>query len=472
MATATSAAASDAPADDYAEFMVQVAGQANRLSTEIVDVSGHVDTLAETARSQAAAFQQLTVAAQAMQEQLEGIATGARDTNGALTGARTRVRDSRHQAERGLAEVSRLVEAVQAMGVELNGFQSALQGVGQIAAKVDQIAQQTNLLALNATIEASRVGAMGAGFAVVAGEVKELSRQASRATQQIAEAVERLSARASRLLSQGNTTVEQASTVQAGTAALGNVLQVVDGAMESACGETGLIVEGAESAGVHVREVQSSLSALTDQVAHSAASLDDTRSRVSGLIQVGEALVELTVMSGVETPDSPYVRMAVETAAVVSRAFERAIDRGDITLAQLFSRAYQPIPGVRPEQMLAPFTRLTDRILPPIQEPIAAGDPRIVFCAAVDDNGYLPTHNKKFSQPPGADPVWNAANCRNRRIFGDRVGLAAARNQRPHLVQTYRRDMGGGKFALMKDASAPIVVRGRHWGGLRVAYRL
>src|SRR4051812_17501194 len=242
--------------DDYGEFMVQVAGQANRLSTEIVDVSGHVDALAETARSQASAFLELTMAAKAMQEQLEGIASSARGTNDSLTGARGRVRESRHQAERGLAEISRLVAAVQAMGEELNGFQSALQGVGQIAAKVDQIAQQTNLLALNATIEASRVGALGAGFAVVAGEVKELSRQASRATQQIADAVEHLSARASRLLSQGAATVEQAGTVQEGTAALGNVLHVVDGAMESACGETGLIVEGAESAGVRVREVQ------------------------------------------------------------------------------------------------------------------------------------------------------------------------------------------------------------------------
>jgi methyl-accepting chemotaxis protein len=39
-------------------------------------------------------------------------------------------------------------------------------------------------------------------------------------------------------------------------------------------------------------------------------------------------------------------------------------------------------------------------------------------------------------------------------------------------VQTYRRDMGGGTFAVMKDVSAPIRVRGRHWGGLRLAYRV
>ena len=111
-------------------------------------------------------------------------------------------------------------------------------------------------------------------------------------------------------------------------------------------------------------------------------------------------------------------------------------------------------------------------MLPAVQEPVLAFDPRIAFCAAVDRNGYLPTHNRIYSRPQGDDPVWNAANCRNRRIFDDRTGLAAGRSTKPFLLQTYRRDMGGGQFALMKDCSAPIFVKGRHWGGLRVAFRV
>src|SRR3546814_11541910 len=119
------------------------------------------------------------------------------------------------------------------------------------------------------------------------------------------------------------------------------------------------------------------------------------------------------------------------------------------------------------------FTQFTDAVLPAIQEKAAAADERIAFCAAVDENGYLPTHNRKFSQPqrPG-DAAWNTANCRNRRIFNDRVGLSAGRNVEPFLLQTYRRDMGAGQFVLMKDISAPITVNGRHWGGLRLAIRV
>ena len=39
------------------------------------------------------------------------------------------------------------------------------------------------------------------------------------------------------------------------------------------------------------------------------------------------------------------------------------------------------------------------------------------------------------------------------------------------LLQTHRRDMGGGNFVLMKDLSSPIHVRGRHWGAFRMGFR-
>ncbi|GEM_PF-1657600 len=61
--------------------------------------------------------------------------------------------------------------------------------ISEILSLIGDIADQTNLLALNATIEAARAGAAGKGFAVVAAEVKSLARQASLATDQIAEKI-------------------------------------------------------------------------------------------------------------------------------------------------------------------------------------------------------------------------------------------------------------------------------------------
>jgi methyl-accepting chemotaxis protein len=62
--------------------------------------------------------------------------------------------------------------------------------IAEVIKLIDAIAEQTNLLALNATIEAARSGAHGKGFAVVAQEVKELARETSRATGDIAHRVQ------------------------------------------------------------------------------------------------------------------------------------------------------------------------------------------------------------------------------------------------------------------------------------------
>lgn len=175
--------------------------------------------------------------------------------------------------------------------------------------------------------------------------------------------------------------------------------------------------------------------------------------------------------SGIETPDTAVVELAMEGAQAVCDLFERALKAGEIGLSDLFDETYRPIPGTDPQQVLTRFTEFTDRHLPAIQEPMLKRNPRIVFCAAIDRNGYLPTHNKIYSQPQGDDPVWNAANCRNRRIFDDRTGLSAGRNTRKFLLQTYRRDMGNRQFVLMKDASAPVRVAGRHWGGFRIGFK-
>jgi methyl-accepting chemotaxis protein len=113
-----------------------------------------------------------------------------------------------------------------------------------------------------------------------------------------------------------------------------------------------------------------------------------------------------------------------------------------------------------------------EEALPAIQERLLASDARMVFSIAIDRNGYVPVHNRQYSQlqRPG-DPAWNIPNCRNRRIFDDRAGLCAARSARPYLIQSYPRDMGG-VIVMMKEIDAPIRVMGKHWGGFRMAYKM
>ena len=175
--------------------------------------------------------------------------------------------------------------------------------------------------------------------------------------------------------------------------------------------------------------------------------------------------------SGVETSDAPLIRVVVETARRITETFEQAIARGEIMLMQLMDENYREIPGTHPKQYMTDYVEFTDRVLPAIQDPIQQSDPRIIYCVAWAKGGYLPTHNPNYRLPQGKDPVWNNANCRNRRLFNDRAVKKVACNRELFLLQTYRRDMGGGKFVLMKDVSSPIVIHGRHWGAFRMGFR-
>jgi methyl-accepting chemotaxis protein len=168
-----------------------------------------------------------------------------------------------------------------------------------------------------------------------------------------------------------------------------------------------------------------------------------------------------------------FVTRAMEAGVTLNKIFEDAVASGAIGTADLFDANYVEIAGTNPVQHRTRFLDWTERALPSFQEAFLTKDKRIAFCACVDRNGYLPVHNRIYSQPQRAgDIAWNTANSRNRRIFNDPAGLSAGRNERSYLIQSYARDMGGGNTVMMREIDVPIRVRGRHWGGFRTAYKL
>src|SRR3954462_5596566 len=175
----------------------------------------------------------------------------------------------------------------------------------------------------------------------------------------------------------------------------------------------------------------------------------------------------------IQDDNTEAVTRAMEAGAALKKIFDGGIDSGAITIEDMFDTNYVEIPGTNPVQYRTRILDWADRALPPFQEAFLAKDKRMAFCAMIDTNGYLPVHNTIYSHPqrPG-DVPWNTANSRNRRIFNDPAGLAAGRNQRAYLIQSYARDMGNGNLVMMREIDVPVSVKGRHWGGFRTAYRL
>jgi methyl-accepting chemotaxis protein len=171
--------------------------------------------------------------------------------------------------------------------------------------------------------------------------------------------------------------------------------------------------------------------------------------------------------------NTEFITRAMEAGTALTKIFEDAVASGAISIDDMFDADYVEIAGTNPQQYRTRVLNWADRALPAFQEAFLAKDPRTVFCVMIDRNGYLPVHNRIYSHPqrPG-DVAWNTANSRNRRIFNDAAGLAAGRNLRSYLIQSYARDMGNGNTIMMREIDVPIRVNGRHWGGFRTAYKL
>jgi methyl-accepting chemotaxis protein len=450
--------------------LVEFAELSGRVGIEVADISGNVDALSAVVREQAQLSVQLSAAA-------EEIAAGNHQVEAAVTQAHAATKvaheeaaGSRETVEVSLAQLGEFVDWVGQISDQFSAVAQALAGITAAAGQIDRIAQQTHILALNARIEAARSGAAGQGFQVIANSVRDLADETITAAKDIDSTVRPLTGQIGELTKRGQQAKAQAQTMRASTQSISVMIDAVTGALASADEQVAEIKDAAAAIRAEVDGFLSSLSSLAGGLEQSSGELNSARERSANLLSLSEKLVSTSARTGVRTSDTPLIEAALEGAALVASVFAAALDRGEISVADLFDENYRLIEGSDPAQHLTRFTAFTDRVLPPIQEPFADRDPRIAFAISTDRNGYIPTHMLRVSKPQGSDPIWNAANCRNRRIFNDRTGLLCGQNTEPFVLQTYRRDMGGGRFVMMKDVSAPIWVRGRHWGGFRIGY--
>jgi methyl-accepting chemotaxis protein len=416
-----------------------LARQASTLGREAAEVRGALEDAHGQAQRQSQAIQALAVAM--------GEINRAQHAIGAESGqSRT--------------AVVRAHEAVDQVGNEVSTIVATLHDVADAAGQITQIALQTRLVAFNASVEAKRAGEAGRGFGVVADAVKDLAARVESSSKQIMGTVARLDGRITAL----------AGDIQRQPA--GQPQGAVHGALgEVANGVARIDQSALQSLGV-AADLSGRMEALQADMQVTTRLFSGALARTETLLDMSEHLIQRTAAIGIETADTPYVRAAQDAAGRIAALLQQAVQARQIDLDALFDEHCVALPDTAPQQHTTRFCALADRLFPAVQEGMLSFSPQVVFCIAVNRNGYVACHNQKYNQPQRrGDLVWNTANCRNRRIFNDRTGLRSARNVQPFLLQTYRRDMGGGEFVLLKEVAAPITVSGRHWGGVRLAYR-
>jgi methyl-accepting chemotaxis protein len=461
-----------ATAQDPTRCVAAVADAIGALCVDLAGVTGEVTQTNTQMMAQTDRLGDIRVATDAIVAANRDITALADATRHAAEAAADDMRASSAEVSRSLVGIEAMVTIVGQLSAQLATLEEAIRGVGSVSGKIEQIARQTNLLALNATIEAARAGEAGRGFAVVAGEVKALARQTSEATGQIGRTLGVLTGELRELVIRADEGSRHAREVGGSTAMIGGTMERLGQAVAKVGEDAATTVRATGAIGERCDGFAQAVSEMGEGVATASTALSTAAEATERILNASETIMRLTATAGVETVDSKFIAAAIEGAHQIESAFARAVAKGEITVDDLFDKNLLPIAGTNPQQYITRYIEFVDRVLPPIHDPILGLDERVVWCACTDHNQMIPSHNPQFRQPHGPDPVWNAANGRNRRRYMDKTAEAIARNTAPFLLQTYRRDMGGGRFVLMKDASAPILVDGRLWGGLRVCYRV
>jgi methyl-accepting chemotaxis protein len=151
-------------AREVADNMFQLANSASEQAAAVSETAATVEEMETTGKNTAGNAKQIVdVAEKTAEASVRG--QGAVETTNEM--------------------ILRITENSQEVADKSINMLSAVEEVGNIIRSVNAIAEQSRILAVNASIEAAKAGEYGAGFAVVAQEVKDLAQQSKDATLQI-----------------------------------------------------------------------------------------------------------------------------------------------------------------------------------------------------------------------------------------------------------------------------------------------
>jgi methyl-accepting chemotaxis protein len=184
-----------------ASSSLELSGNIHSISVATEEISATIHSLASASEQASVSLDQVSILVEKISGGINLVAGSTKDVSGSISHVVTAVKE----INLSLNEVSKNCERsifvakdaelrAQDTTIIIQKLNSLSKRIGKVVTLINDIADQTNMLALNAAIEAAGAGDAGKGFAVVANEVKELAKQTSGATDEIANQIETMQA--------------------------------------------------------------------------------------------------------------------------------------------------------------------------------------------------------------------------------------------------------------------------------------
>lgn len=457
-------------AENYNAFMVrlrdlihEIRRMTAQVSMESVRVSGSLKDASRTADRQGQITSEIFSAADQASHAMENVAGSAAYLSRATNEHLGTVNSSYRELLTVANEMNSASGSLNSFGQTVEKLAATGKGIESIVKLINDISDQTNLLALNAAIEAARAGEQGRGFAVVADEVRGLAERVKAATGEIRGNITSMlglvvdTQQETREINQsilkGQSTVTASSEKFAGML---SSFEEMSAQISDVSGQVQSVKQINEAVSVKASEIRETAQSVINQTGESERSsteLANATDRIKELVarfKIGKGAYEQIIEQAAQARE--------RCKGVLMEALQNGHD--------VFDEHYRPLPNTNPQKYSTVYDKPVEQALQQIYDQLVASVSGSVFALCVDRKGYAPTHNGKYSRPPTGDLKRDLVDSRDKRMFTDPVGLRAAQNQAPWLLQTYRRDTG----EVLNDLSLPIEINGRHWGGLRLGF--
>lgn len=168
-----------------ADLTIHLTSNATQIASSAVHQQSNVTALMASSNQIASAAKEISATSQELLRAMIEIAEAAEKTSGLAREGR--------QGLKGMdSSMQTLTSASGSISTKLAAIRSKATRINSVVTAITKVADQTNLLSLNAAIEAEKAGEAGAGFAVVAREIRRLADQSAVATLDIEQIVEEM----------------------------------------------------------------------------------------------------------------------------------------------------------------------------------------------------------------------------------------------------------------------------------------
>jgi methyl-accepting chemotaxis protein len=246
----------------------RIASSSMEISNAAAEIATATTDLSQRTEEQAASLEETSAS-------MEQIAATVKQNAENAQRANELTRETREVAGRGEAVVA---EAVTAMA----GIEESSRKISDIISVIDEIARQTNLLALNAAVEAARAGEAGRGFAVVASEVRSLAQRSSQAAKDIKDLIVNSSGQVEQGVQLVNRAGDSLKDILQSIRSVADIVSdIANASSEQAAG-----IDQINKALAQMDEVTQQNSALVEENAATAKTLEDQSSALDGRVAV------------------------------------------------------------------------------------------------------------------------------------------------------------------------------------------